>query len=128
MQSQSSKPEDGQRIASLVLVHPFSAESTGIKEGPAGSDSKNDSTVPSAGNFTAKAQNVTLTFTPATPITPSGSTAPLSDSNSTGTDTPAIPLTSNTSGRFHGSETGWTGSPNGSETDPSDSPATSTFA
>ena len=110
--------------------------STGIEEGLNGSGSKNDSTIPSAEDFAAKAQNVTLIFTPATPIVPSGSTTltehlpdldeiPLSDSNSTGTDTSTIPLTSNASGRFNDTETGWTGFSDDSETDPSGFPAAS---
>ena len=110
--------------------------STGLEEGLTGSDSGNDSTLPSAEDFAAKAQNVTLIFTPAAPMIPSGSTPlaehlpdldeiPLSDSNGTGTDTSAIPLTSNTSGRFNDTETDWTGSSSDSETDPSDVPAAS---
>ena len=107
--------------------------STGIEEGLTGSGSGNDSTIPGAEDFAAKAQNVTLIFTPAAPIIPSGSTEhlpdsdeiPLSDSNSTGTDTSAIPLTSNTSGRFNDTDTDWTGSADDNETSPSSVPAAS---
>lgn len=110
--------------------------STGIEEGLAGSGSGNDSTTPSAEDFATKAQNVTLIFTPATLIIPSSSRTstehppdldetPLSGSNSTNTDTSATPLTSNTSGHFNDTETGWTGSSDGSETNPSGLPAAS---
>jgi len=96
--------------------------STGIEEGPtgSGSGSGNESVIPGAEDFAAKAQNVTLIFRPATPIIPSGSTltedladldeTPLGDSNSTDTDTSSVPLTSNTPGSFNDTETGWTGS------------------
>jgi len=94
--------------------------STGVEEGLGDSSSGNDSTIPSAEDFGAKAQNVTLIFTPATPIIPScsGQSAedlpdldetPLSDNNSTDTGTSANPLASNTSGKFNDTETGWTG-------------------
>jgi hypothetical protein len=109
---------------------------TGTEEELTGSGSGNDSTIPSAEDFAAKAQNVTLIFTPAAPIIPSGSATltepapdldetPLSDRNSTGTDTSAVPLTSNTSGRFNNTETGWTGPSDDSETSPSGVPASS---
>ena len=94
--------------------------STGVEEGLTGSGSGNDSTTPAADGFAAKAQNVTLIFTPAAPIIPAGSRkpvedlpdldeTPLSDSNSTDTDTSASPLTSDTSGRFNDTGTGGTG-------------------
>ena len=101
--------------------------STGTEEGQTGSGSE---------DFAAKAQNVTLIFTPAAPIIPSGSRTPtedlpdlsetpLSDSNSTNTDTSAAPLISDTSGRFNDTETGWTGSSGEGGTDPSGLPAMS---
>ena len=109
--------------------------STGIEEGT-GSGSGNDSTTPTAEDFATKAQNVTLIFTPAAPIIPSGSRkpiedlpdldeTPLSDNNSTDTDTSASPLTSNTSGHFNNTETGWTGYSNDTETSLGDFPAVS---
>ena len=120
---------------------PYSAaafdNSTGIEEGITGSGSGNESLIPSAEDFAAKAQNVTLIFTPATPIIPSGSRTstedpadlnetPLSDSNSTDTDTSAIPLTSNTFGQFNDTETGWTGSSDDGETNSNGLAAAST--
>lgn len=111
--------------------------STGTEEGLTGTGSGNSSAVPNAEDFAAKAQNVTLIFTPATPIIPSSSKtpaedvpdsedeAPLSGTNSTDTDTSAVPLTSSTSGRSNDTETGWTGSSDDSETMPSSVPAAS---
>ena len=109
--------------------------STGIEEGLTGSGSGNDSTIPTPEDFAAKAQNVTLIFTPATPIIPSSTKptevlpdldeTPLSDSNSTDTDTSTSPLTSDTSGQFNNTETGWTGYPDDSETSPSGFPVAS---
>jgi hypothetical protein len=110
--------------------------STGIDEGLTGSGVGNDSMIPSAEDFAAKAQNVTLIFTPATPVIPSSSRTsaedlpdldeiPLGDSNSTDTDTSASPLTSDTSGHFNDTETGWTGSSDDSETISSGFPAAS---
>ena len=111
--------------------------STGIEEGAGPrSGSGNDSTIPAAEDFTAKAQNVTLIFTPAAPIIPSGSRkpiedlpdldeTPLSDSNSTDTDTSASPLTSDTSGHFNDTGTGRTGYSNNTETSSDDFPAAS---
>ena len=105
--------------------------STGVEEGLASSG--NDSTIPAAEDLAAKAQNVTLIFTPATPVIPSGSRklvedtpaldeTPLSDSNSTNTDTSASPLTSDA---FNNTETGGTGYPDDSEPSSSDFPAAS---
>ncbi|KAF9646322.1 hypothetical protein BDM02DRAFT_3118824, partial [Thelephora ganbajun] len=95
--------------------------STGIDEGLTGSGSGNDSMIPSADDFAAKARNVTLIFTPAAPIIPADSRTspedlpdldetPLGNNNSTDTDTSTSPLTSNASGHFNNTETGWTGS------------------
>ena len=103
------------------------------EEGLTSSGSGNGSTVPSTEDFAAKAQNVTLIFTPATPIIPSSSKedvpdseeTPLSGSNSTDTDTSAVPLASSASGRSNDTETGWTGSSDDSETIPSSLPAAS---
>ena len=112
--------------------------STGIEEGTgSGPGSGNDSTIPAADAFAAKAQNVTLIFTPAAPVIPSGSRkpigdlpdldeTPLSDNNSTDTDTSASPLTSDTSGRFNDTGTGRTGYSNDTETSLGDFPAVST--
>jgi hypothetical protein len=110
--------------------------STGTEEGLGGSGSGNDSMIPAAEDFAAKAQNVTLIFTPATPIIPSGSRksvedlpdldeAPLSDGNSTDTDTSASPLISDASGRFNDTETGWTGYSDDTGTSSSGFPAAS---
>jgi len=107
--------------------------STGIEEGLS---SGNDSMIPSAEDLAAKALNVTLIFTPATPIIPSSSRPsaedlpdldeiPLGDSNSTDTGTSASPLTSDTSGQFNDTETGWTGSFDESETNSSGLPTAS---
>lgn len=95
--------------------------STGIEQGLTGSGSGNDSMMPNADDFVAKAQNVTLVFTPAAPIIPAGSRMPNEDvsdlddgmpmndsGNSTNTDTSASPLTSSASGRFNDTETEWT--------------------
>ena len=106
--------------------------STGIEEGLTGSGSGNDSTTPVA----AKAQNVTLIFTPAAPIIPSGSRkpvedlpdldeTPLSDSNSTDTETSARPLASDASGHFNDTGAGRTGYSNDTETNLGDFPAPS---
>lgn len=110
--------------------------STETEEGLSGSGSGNGSTVPSAEDFAAKAQNVTLVFTPAAPIIPSSTKTPtedapdseeipLSGNNSTDTDTSAVPLTSSASGHFNDTETGWTGSSDDNETIPSSLPAAS---
>jgi len=123
----------GNSTAPTSLLAAFD-NSTGIEEGLTGSG--NDSTIPNAEDFAAKAQNVTLIFTPAAPIIPSSSTTltgnppdldetPLSDGNSTDTDTSTVPLTSDTSGSFNDTETGWTGSLDDSETTPSSVPAAS---
>lgn len=96
--------------------------STGTEDGLTGSGSGNDSAIPIPEDFAAKAQNVTLIFTPSTPILPSGSRkpleslpgldeTPLSDSNSTDTDTSASPLISDTPGHFNDTETGSNGFP-----------------
>ena len=111
--------------------------STGIGEGSGSrSGSGNDSTIPAAEDFAAKAQNVTLIFTPAAPIIPSGSRkpvedlpdldeTPLSNNNSTDTDTSASPLTSDTSGHFNNTETNRTGYSNNTGTSLDDFPAAS---
>ena len=92
--------------------------STGIDERLTGTGSENDSMVPNVDDFAAKAQNVTLIFSPATPIVPSGlrtpaeevssldDEVPMSDTNRTNTDTSARPLTSSASGLFNDTETG----------------------
>ena len=101
--------------------------STGISQGLADYNAKNDSMIPAADgladDFVARAQNVTLVFTPATPVIPSGSRTSTKDpldlddetsmsgSNSTSTDTSTSPVTSNAFGRFNDTETDWTGSP-----------------
>jgi hypothetical protein len=83
---------------------------TGVVEGLGGSG--NDT---KADGFTAKAQNVTLVFSPAAPIIPSGSRTsmddemPMSDTNGTNTDNSASPLSSSTSGRFNDTDTDLTG-------------------
>jgi hypothetical protein len=110
--------------------------STGTEKGLTGSGSGNDSTTLSPEDFAAKAQNVTLIFTPSTPIIPSGSRkstenvpdlaeTPLSDNNSTDTETSARPLTSDTSGSFNNTETSWTGYSDDTEMSPSGLPAAS---
>jgi len=110
--------------------------STGIEDGFGGSSSGNDSIVPSAEDLAAKAQNVTLIFTPAAPIIPSSSKTPaedlpdldeipLGDSNTTDTDNSVIPLTSDNPGRFNDTETGWTSSLDDSETNSSGLPSAS---
>lgn len=88
--------------------------STGIDRGltGTGSGSGNDSTIPNAEDFAAKAQNVTLIFSPVAPIIPSGSRTsmedevPTSDTNRTSTDTSTSPF----SGGLNGTETDRTGS------------------
>lgn len=89
--------------------------STGIDQGLSGTGSGNDSMVPNADDLAAKAQNVTLIFSPATPIIPAGSRmptedlgdeTPMSETNSTNTDTSASPLTSSAFGRFNDTESG----------------------
>lgn len=92
---------------------------TELDQGPTGFGSGNDSMVPDADEFAAKAQNVTLIFSPAAPIIPSGSRTlsddldeemPSSDTNSTDTDTSTNPLTSSASGLMNNTESDWTGS------------------
>ena len=110
--------------------------STGIEEELIGSGSGNGSTTPTDEDLTAKAQNVTLIFTPAAPIIPSSSKKPIEDlpdsdetplsgSNSTDTDTSASPLASDISGSFNDTETGWTGYSDDNETSSSSFPAAS---
>ena len=96
--------------------------STALDEGLSGSGPGNDSMVPNAVDFAARAQNVTLIFTPAAPVVPPGSKTPAEDlsdlddettmnsSNGTSTDTSASPSTSSASGRFNDTETDWAGS------------------
>lgn len=100
--------------------------STGIDQGFTRSGFGNDSMIGNADNdFSAKALNVTLVFTPATATVPSSwretwndtdsddESMELSGTNGTKTDTTVTPLTSDASGRFNDTETGWTSPLNG---------------
>ena len=91
--------------------------STGIDEELSKTGSGNDSMIPNIDDFAAKAQNVTLVFSPATLIVPSSSRTPtdenpsgldkempMSGTNGTDTDALASPL------KFNNTETDWTGS------------------
>jgi hypothetical protein len=65
-------------------------KSTGIDEGLTQTGTGNDSMIPSGVDFAAKAQNVTLVFTPATLVVPAGlrtdlaDGTPMSETNGTG--------------------------------------------
>ena len=128
MSSVTSFGDFGNSTAPPPSVAASLSNKTGIDEGlTESSGSGNDSMItPSAVDFAAKAQNVTLVFTPATLVVPSGSTKtsdlssglddemPMSDTNRTSTNVTASPtLTSDASGKFNDTETGWTGTMDG---------------
>lgn len=92
--------------------------STGIDQGLSMTGSGNESMIPNADDFTTKAQNVTLIFSPSAPIIPAGSRTPtedvsdldevpMGDSNSTKTDSSTSPLTSSASGGLNETASGF---------------------